>query len=205
MYSINGRYYQNTPLFEDLKVRRYTAYICDNHWCTAQTVFEIFPQQQPLPSATFAYTTNGLTTAFANQSKNATEYLWDFGDSNYSNAVNPQHTYAQRGTYKVLLTAYNTTYQNTQYRFVKIHTTGIEHSDNQDNIVIYPNPTEDKVTIALPQSITGKIEVFDATGRCVFQSELHSAVFAVQLPSKGVYFVKIESNGTVVVRKVVRL
>lgn len=42
---------------------------------------------------------------FLNQSENASEYLWDFGDGNYSSAMEPIYSYEQPGTYYVVLTA----------------------------------------------------------------------------------------------------
>jgi PKD repeat protein len=49
----------------------------------------------------------GMKITFTNTSKNATEYLWDFGDGNSSNTENPTHTYLKSGSYNVLLTAKN--------------------------------------------------------------------------------------------------
>ncbi len=48
-----------------------------------------------------------LTVNFTNQSSGATSYLWNFGDTQTSTAVNPAHTYTQAGTYTVTLTATN--------------------------------------------------------------------------------------------------
>jgi gliding motility-associated-like protein len=51
---------------------------------------------------------NGTTIAFANQSQNATSYIWDFGDSvinDTSVQTNPTYTYVTQGTYTVQLIA----------------------------------------------------------------------------------------------------
>ena len=50
------------------------------------------------------------TVVFTNTSTNATEFSWNFGDSdsgssNTSIEVNPTHTYYQPGNYKVILVA----------------------------------------------------------------------------------------------------
>jgi hypothetical protein len=62
------------------------------------------------PSANFTFT-GGDNPAphkiiFTNTSKNATSYLWDFGDSVLSTTTDPQHIYQQGGTYTIYLTAY---------------------------------------------------------------------------------------------------
>jgi PKD repeat protein len=61
----------------------------------------------PLPSPAFTSTTNGLTAFFANSSANATSYAWQFGDGATSSEANPSHTYAEDGTYTVILSATN--------------------------------------------------------------------------------------------------
>ena len=59
------------------------------------------------PRALFSYSDNGLVVTFENLSKNATTYLWDFGDGETSSEANPVHTYADYGDYTVTLTAKN--------------------------------------------------------------------------------------------------
>lgn len=59
------------------------------------------------PRALFSYSENGLVVTFENLSKNATTYLWDFGDGETSSEANPVHTYADYGDYTVTLTAKN--------------------------------------------------------------------------------------------------
>ncbi len=61
----------------------------------------------PLPVPSFTTDINGLTVDFTNTSTEATGYFWDFGDSNTSTDVNPSHTYADDGTYEVVLSAIN--------------------------------------------------------------------------------------------------
>lgn len=59
------------------------------------------------PTASFAHTGNGTQVTFANNSANATTYLWAFGDGNTGTQANPVHTYAGDGVYSVTLTATN--------------------------------------------------------------------------------------------------
>lgn len=62
----------------------------------------------PAPVALFGIE-NGSTfpdvVYLTNQSENATEYHWDFGDGNTSHEEHPEHTYSDNGTYKITLTA----------------------------------------------------------------------------------------------------
>jgi len=61
----------------------------------------------PFPSPSFTSSINGLDVDFTNTSTEANSYSWDFGDGGTSTDVNPSHTYADDGTYDVVLTATN--------------------------------------------------------------------------------------------------
>ncbi len=61
------------------------------------------------PTADFtAYSTtffNGMPVTFTNQSQNAVNYEWDFGDGNTDTFVHPSNTYIEPGLYYVTLVA----------------------------------------------------------------------------------------------------
>jgi len=59
------------------------------------------------PKARFSYEASGLTVQFTNMTKDAKEFAWDFGDGEKSTLENPEHTYADYGTYTVKLTVKN--------------------------------------------------------------------------------------------------
>lgn len=62
------------------------------------------------PVASFQFevnATNPLQVVFTNFSQNATSYSWTFGDGNTSTEESPTHTFAEFGTYEVVLTAKN--------------------------------------------------------------------------------------------------
>ena len=52
----------------------------------------------------FDFTIDDYTVTFENLSKDATSYSWDFGDGSTSTEENPTHTYAEEGSYDVVLT-----------------------------------------------------------------------------------------------------
>ena len=63
--------------------------------------------------------TNGvapLTVLFTNLSSGATNYSWDFGDSNLSASINPTNTYTNAGSFTVSLTAIGAGGTNTLTR-----------------------------------------------------------------------------------------
>lgn len=61
------------------------------------------------PEALFSTNTDepvvGQEVFFTNDSQNANQFEWDFGDGYISNDANPSHIYTGTGTYEVVLTA----------------------------------------------------------------------------------------------------
>ncbi|MEZ5334636.1 MAG: S-layer protein domain-containing protein [Methanolobus sp.] len=60
------------------------------------------------PVADFSYDIDDLTVDFTDESTDADEWSWDFGDNESSTNMNPSHTYSSYGTYDFELTATNT-------------------------------------------------------------------------------------------------
>jgi PKD repeat protein len=75
-----------------------------------------------LPVAAFAVnsTAGSLEISLLNQSSGATAYIWDFGDGQTSDAVNPVHTYATDGDYVITLRAINACGEETTQRLVNL-------------------------------------------------------------------------------------
>lgn len=80
-------------------------------------------QKGNLPKARFSYAVDGLTVTFTNVSKDAEEYVWNFGDGSlFSKEANPVHTYAEPGTYSVELTAKNKAGENKMSDVIVLET-----------------------------------------------------------------------------------
>lgn len=78
------------------------------------------PQEDPV-EADFTFTADGLTVTFANASKNAAKYTWNFGDGETSTDENPTHTYATSDSYEVSLKAVSASGKsNTKKQTVKV-------------------------------------------------------------------------------------
>jgi len=89
-----------------------TAIVTNIYGCTDTVTFQNEVIIHPTPTASF--TTNATTAdivypyfEFYDNSTGAVNYYWNFGDSNWSNEINPTHTYNSEGNYLVELTVTN--------------------------------------------------------------------------------------------------
>jgi PKD repeat protein len=72
--------------------------------------------ESPVASFQFAISAdNFLEVTFTNFSKNATSYIWDFGDGQTSTVKDPVHVYAASGNFTVKLTAKNAANASAEY------------------------------------------------------------------------------------------
>lgn len=84
-----------------------TLQVTTDQGCTSETTD--FVTIAPLPVIIFNFTgeCEGAPVQFLNQSSNqvgSIDYLWSFGDTQFSGDVNPSHVYASEGTYTINLT-----------------------------------------------------------------------------------------------------
>ncbi|WP_157972818.1 YCF48-related protein [Aureibaculum luteum] len=87
---------------------------------------------------------------------------------------------------------------------------GVEHFSN-DNLTIYPNPTQNKFYINLDSDLyinTAKVEIFDMTGRLVITKNLKSSkntnINLEGIPS-GVYIVKLNIDNKKYTKKIIKI
>lgn len=80
-----------------------TEYNCID---SKDTIYSVTPES--FASFETSRTWGGIpfTVDFTNNSINAQTFLWDFGDGNFSDEENPQHTYLESGNYEIILYSY---------------------------------------------------------------------------------------------------
>ena len=89
----------------------------------------------------------------------------------------------------------------TQTVAVDLECTGIsEESNSVQNIVMYPNPANDKVTVVMPSSDNYNLNIMNVLGAVVYSENIAKGVnektINVSTLPKGVYFLNLESaNG----------
>jgi|GEM_PF-339423 len=163
-----------------------------------------------LPIADFSYIlSNYVYAVFTNNSTNAVNYSWDFGDGNTSTVQNPLHQYASNGTYTVTLTVENNEgCQHSTTQTININHLSINDIEAQF-VSIYPNPVVDLLTINLADSKDLTLEITDLNGKIVVEKMIIKANSTSTIDTKpwhtGVYIVKmVDKNGAIIIRKIVK-
>lgn len=123
-----------------------------------------------------------FNVAFTNQSQNATQFNWHFGDGATSTAVNPTHTYTAQGTYTVTLSAKDTLTCNMLDTLVAV-------------ITVNGPPT---LTVNNPTICVGQAAVLTVSGASTYTwSNHHTTASTVESPTiTTVYTVTATSAAT---------
>jgi hypothetical protein len=142
---------------------------------------------------------------------NISSYLWDFGDGNTSILQYPQHTYATVGNYQICLTVSDSNCSKTYCDSTIVSKSGgiisisviapvitsAENINLTDGILIYPNPTNDYVTLQLSQTDVKdySITLMNVLGEVISVQQLTTSITKIDLPeTSGIYFIKVDSG-----------
>ena len=100
-----------THLYNNVGTYRVTLQAFDSTSCNKVDSTSFTITVSSIPNASFMYNPlqpqENTVTNFMNQSTGATQYLWNFGDGDTTNDVNPSHIFPATSTYNVCLKATN--------------------------------------------------------------------------------------------------
>ncbi|MBN4065915.1 PKD domain-containing protein, partial [Candidatus Amoebophilus asiaticus] len=138
---------------------------------------------------------------FSNNSNNAQNYLWDFGDGNTSNSETPNHNYSEAGDYTVQLVAINGNCSDTSTSKITVLKVG----GSAEPVTIYPNPggAQFNITFNFSTATDVEIEVYNSLGQ-LLSSKIYSQIKykneTVDLSDqkKGIYYFKFKYNDEVI-------
>ena len=169
----------------------------------------------PNPIAQFsALTESAVNTAitFTDQSTNAVAWFWQFGNGSTSTLQNPVRTFTSIGSLQITLTV---TDVNGCTDSVTDFITLILSAENplESRVNIFPNPTKDNILIESIGSFSPNtsIQVISTQGQLLYNSDIENVTGTLihTIPSdslpKGLFFVKIFTEGSQVIRKVVKI
>lgn len=151
-----------------------------------------------LPVVAFTSQINENTVTFTNNSSNSDTYFWDFDDDETSTDENPVHIFQENNRYNVCLSAYNyCTFRRVCQR-IEI-ATGMDEFDNNELLKIYPNPTQNILTVEHTNKSGNSliIKIFDMKGAVVLEDLFMSNEAMKQIDvskfKRGIYTIMLGS------------
>ncbi len=194
-----------------------------NYSCADTLTINVTPPN-PLTADLSVDSCTGDTVFFQDKSNtnvyagSITSWIWIYGDGSNNDFIqNPSHVYSSAGTYIVTLII-TTTNNCVDTVVISITTspcgiTGQKELDGRDNdISIYPNPSTGLFTILYSSLISQRniaLKIYSIEGKLVHSKDLVSAnnkiSHLVDLADmkRGIYFLKLVTDGEVVTKKII--
>ncbi|OFX31375.1 MAG: hypothetical protein A2X08_10740 [Bacteroidetes bacterium GWA2_32_17] len=154
------------------------------------------------PVAAFSYIDSALTVSFADNSQNAENWHWDFGDSIFSNEQNPQHTYTNNGTYTICLAVGDSCISDTACMDITVNNVSLQENIQINKImIIYPNPFIKNFTVEfMYKEWFTELDfiIYDQTGRRIKMTEIKNTktiIYCGEL-NEGIYFYEARNNSS---------
>ncbi len=156
------------------------------------------------PIANFSFNQNQSTFDFTNNSTQADDYVWFFGDGDSSLIESPQHIYGTPGEYYVTLQASKCGRLDTYLDTVSI-TLGVSDFVSNAHLSVYPNPSSSYVNVEITGLNTPSnrvVYLYNTTGhlmrtKVVGHSQKVVLISTSDLPI-GVYYLKLYDGGEIV-------
>lgn len=113
---------------------------------------QVYVYSKPVANFQSFTSESGDTVYFADNSIDAINWYWDFGDSNNDSIQNPIHIYDANGNYNISLivtNSYGCSDTTLKPSFVKINVGLENYFFTKSNIVVYPNPFSNELNIGI--------------------------------------------------------
>ncbi len=155
------------------------------------------------PVALFEADVNGNIVTLSNNSTDATNFEWSFGDGTTSTEASPVHTYTAPGDYEITLTATNACgfAAFTQTVSIQVSST-VDLDETSYTLTAAPNPFSGQVLVQyeLRKNFSqANLLVFNVLGKQVSNVNIGAARGTVQLgdaiTESGIYFVHLVVDG----------
>lgn len=148
--------------------------------------------------AGFTYEGQDREFTFTDQSLNATEFYWEFGDGGTSVQQHPTHNYAQSGNYLVIHSVQNLCFEDTSMDTVNVVFTSLDELNSRTTISISPNPGKGifKINIEDAANNSCSYEIFEVNGRMLGSGTLSgengafSGSIDLSACNKGLYYIR---------------
>jgi len=143
----------------------------------------------------------GTTVQFIDSSMYANSWQWYFGDGGNATSPNPQHTYANKGTFIVTLLVTNSAGCSGSDNDAIIVTSGIGIDQNLAiDLTLYPNPTQGLIEVQTSAEVL-RMELYSPAGQLVFEAPFRTKIDLSAYPA-GTYQLAFRGEDFVVRKSV---
>ncbi|MBE0647823.1 MAG: PKD domain-containing protein [Bacteroidales bacterium] len=150
------------------------------------------------PEADFSHTLSSDTLFTHNLSTGADQWKWDFGDGYTSNAFEPVHIYPSAATYLVSLVASNDCHSDSISQQVTVLPTTVDLMPDAGYRITLIGPDDMGNISVKGYNGSGRLSLFDLTGRLVSASNVISGQAIVSGLKKQLYiYVLVSKSGTI--------
>lgn len=205
------------------EVLRVTVTDTDGASRTDSSIITVTPVND-FPTSAFSVSGENNTLSFSDNSNDEKDFIegaivkwnWEFGDGNFSNEQNPEHTYSEIGRFDVALTVTDNgglTATTSQSVFINTLVSNEDDSSNPTKFELnqnYPNPfnPSTKIKFALPIASEVRITIYNSLGQLVAELinarknvGFHEVTFNASELSSGVYIYRIEAGSFIETKK----
>jgi PKD repeat protein len=147
---------------------------------------------------------------FVNGSLHSDGSYWSFDDGFFSTDDDPWHLFTAVGDYDVSLIALNGGCPNdTMTKLIKVIAVSDLAEELENQIFIYPNPSTDHIYLGAKLTMNQPFSyvIFDNQGRTVqvgqFPNLVQNQLISLNQIAAGIYILKLDFDGTIVVKSLV--
>lgn len=153
------------------------------------------------PIADYTFTEESITVDFESDLKYTESVAWNFGDGGSSTELNPSHRFADKGDYKVRLTATNRCGETLVEKDVAA-AYGAGVSELYMATSIYPNPIRMGTKLRVEGAQYESYEIYNPTGALVQQGDVLSGEIPLNVSTKGLFMLVLKTTNETVNYKI---
>jgi PKD repeat protein len=152
---------------------------------------EIFVLADPISSFTIRET--GVNVEFTNSSTLAESYVWTFGDGATSTEENPNHRFADKGSFTTSLKAENRCAESTSDSSFSLNY-GVSVESIEDKFTVYPNPVKMGGKVFLEGGQFRSYRLIDIRGAIIQKGNVENSAVTIGVSAVGMYTLEVVST-----------
>jgi len=177
-----------------------TAYIVtgqDGNCSSLSTItVSVSPNPVVVAGASSFTVVTGENINFTNSGSNGSSYSWDFGDGGNSTMDSPSYSYANVGSYTVVLYSNLGNCSGSDTIVINVDVNSVFSLESSNGFSIYPNPVTSELKVDSKDKFeTLQYAIIDAQGKIVLSGIYeYNSTIDVSTLAKGVYVIQFDNR-----------